>query len=50
MFVASTFIPQSGKIFQLVQTANEGSQRGFLEVLECRMQAHCYIFGNTKLL
>jgi hypothetical protein len=50
MFVASLFIPQSSEIFQLVQTAGEGSERGFVEILECGIKAHCYVFGNTKLL
>jgi len=48
--VASLFVPQSRKILQAVQTATKGSERGFLQILECGMQGHCYIFGNSKLL
>lgn len=37
VLVASALVPQSSKIFQLGQTADEGSQRGFLEVFERRI-------------
>jgi len=50
VLVASALVAQSSKIFQLGETADEGSERGFLEIFECRMQGHCYSFGNTKLL
>jgi hypothetical protein len=33
-------LPQSRKIFQLVQAAGEGSERGFVQVFECRIKAH----------
>jgi hypothetical protein len=34
MLVASCFVSQPRKILQLVQTAGEGSERGFLEVFQ----------------
>lgn len=39
MLVTSA-LAQSRQIFQLVQAADEGSQRGFLQVFECGMQRH----------
>ena len=43
MLVVSAFVPQAREIFQSVQTAGYGSQRGFLQVFQCRMQRHCYV-------
>jgi len=46
VLVASALVPQSGKIFQLGETADKGSQRGFLEVFDCRVQGHLLRFWN----
>jgi hypothetical protein len=33
-------LPQSRQVFQLVQVASKGSQRGFLQVFKCGMERH----------
>jgi hypothetical protein len=33
-------LAQSREVFQLVEAANKGSQRGFLQVFKCGMECH----------
>ena len=49
MLVVSLFAPQSRKIFQFVQAAGEGSERGFLQIFKCGMQRHLLRFWKTEI-